>query len=44
MNQNKLKLSLFEEVIIQNGTHKELIGQKDSLYWKLWNTQTQYYR
>lgn len=30
--------------IVQNGTHKELIRQEDSLYWKLWNAQAQYYR
>lgn len=29
--------------IVQNGTHEELLGKKDSLYEKLWNAQAQYY-
>lgn len=29
--------------LIQRGSHKELVKEKDKLYYQLWNTQAQYY-
>lgn len=29
--------------IVQNGTHEALVAEENSVYWKLWNAQAQYY-
>lgn len=38
------QIAVFDQgKLIQHGTHKELLGTEDGLYYELWNAQAQYY-
>lgn len=38
------RILVFDEgKIVQNGTHKDLVAEENSVYQKLWNAQAQYY-